>query len=133
VLYSRTKKCEVIKMRIEMSKERNTVETKTPCLPACRTGKPNRQAWYEKAYNSIADFWNFFNGKKNKIGNAALAMYGVAETAVQLGIIPEYTLIGQTALYAGLVFKVLGLSHKAAKGELSLPEGLRKKTADSPD
>lgn len=87
-----------------------------------------QKPWYEKAYNSIARFWNFLDGKKNKIGNAALAVYGIAETAVQLGVIPEYTVIGQAALYAGLAFKVLGLSHKAAKGELTLPEGLRKKS-----
>lgn len=87
----------------------------------------NKTHWYEKLYNSAAEFWEFFNGKKNKIGNAALALYGVLETAVQLGIIPEYTVAGQAALYAGLTFKLLGLSHKAAKGELALPEGLRKK------
>jgi hypothetical protein len=103
-----------------MSEEKNTVEEKTP-------------AWYEKAYNSISGFWNFLDGKKNKIGNAALAVYGVAETAVQLGVIPEYTIVGQVALYAGLAFKVLGLSHKATKGELKLPSGLGKKTADSSD
>lgn len=82
--------------------------------------------WYEKLYNSAAGFWKFIDGKKNKIGNAALAIYGVFETAVQLGIIPEYTAAGQAALYAGLAFKILGLSHKAAKGELQLPSGIKK-------
>jgi hypothetical protein len=84
------------------------------------------QPWYEKAYNAVAGFWNFMDGKKNKIGNAALAVYGVAEAAVQMGIIPEYTAVAHATLYAGVAFKLLGMTHKAVKGELALPEGLRK-------
>jgi len=85
-----------------------------------------KKKWYEKAYDSVAGFVSFFDGKKNKIGNAALAVYGVLETAVQMGVFPEHTAVAQGVLYAGIAFKVIGLSHKAAKGELSLPSGLSK-------
>ena len=85
-----------------------------------------QKPWYEKTYNSLASFWNFMDGKKNKIGNAALAVYGVLETAVQMGVFPEHTAAAKTVLYAGIAFKIIGITHKAAKGELSLPEGLRK-------
>jgi|GEM_PF-898287 len=87
-----------------------------------------KKPWYEKVYNSVATFWNFMDGKKNKIGNAALAVYGVAETAVSMGIIPDHTLAAQAVLYAGLAFKVIGISHKVSKGEIEieLPSGLSK-------
>jgi hypothetical protein len=88
----------------------------------------NKQHWYEKAYNGIAGLWNFLDGKKNKIGNAALTVYGVVETAVQAGVFPEHTLVVKTVLYAGIIFKVLGISHKAAKGEINLPGGISNKT-----
>jgi hypothetical protein len=84
--------------------------------------------WYEKTYNSIAAFWNFMDGKKNKIGNAALAVYGVLETAVQMGIFPEHTAVAKAVLYAGIAFKIIGITHKAAKGELSLPGGVGKES-----
>jgi hypothetical protein len=87
----------------------------------------NNQHWYEKAYNGIAGFWNFLDGKKNKIGNAALTVYGVVEAAVQAGVFPEHTLVVKAVLYSGIIFKVLGVSHKAVKGEISLPDGLRNK------
>jgi len=87
-----------------------------------------QKPWYEKVYNNVASFWNFMDGKKNKIGNAALAVYGVLETAVQMGIFPEHTVVAKGVLYAGIAFKIIGITHKAAKGEISLPEGLRKQS-----
>lgn len=82
--------------------------------------------WYERAWEKAERFIQFFNGKKNKIGNAALACYGVMESATMLGLIPEHTVVGQVVLIGGIAFKLLGISHKAIKGEIEMPAGLSK-------
>jgi hypothetical protein len=79
-------------------------------------------------------FWQWLDGKKNKIGNAVLFTAGIAETANTLGLFPQNTVAFKIGLGAGVLIKGIGLWHKFNKGELTvedvkkaLPEGLRKK------